>query len=68
MSEEIMRSLGRLEQAAESTREDLKEIKASIKTNEDRLSKVETGLARLKATAGALTAAVTGGAGWLGLR
>ncbi len=63
-----MRSLGRLEQSAEDTREDLREIKGSIKTTEARLGKVETGQARLKALAGMLTASVTGGAAWLGFK
>ncbi len=67
-ADEIMRSLGRLEQAAEDTRQDLKEIKLAVKVTETRLGKVETGQARLKAMAGLLMAAVTGGAGWLGFK
>lgn len=68
MTQEIMRSLGRLEQAAEDTRRDLQEIKVAVKVTETRLSKVETGQARLKALAGVIVAAATGGVGWLGLK
>ncbi len=68
MTQEIMRSLGRLEQAAEDTRRDLQEIKVAVKVTETRLSKVETGQARLKALAGVIVAAATGGAGWIGLK
>ena len=68
MTEEIMRSLGRLEQAAEDTRRDLAEIKVDLKTTDRRLGKVETGQARLKALAGVMVAVVTGGIGWLGLK
>ncbi len=63
-----MRSLGRLEQSAEDTRRDLQEIKVAVKVTETRLSKVETGQARLKALAGVIVAAATGGVGWLGLK
>ncbi len=68
VTEEIMRSLGRLEQAAEDTRQDLKEIKVAVKVTETRLGKVETGQARLKAMAGILMATITGGAGWMGFK
>ena len=68
MTQEIMRSLGRLEQAAEDTRHDLAEIKVDLKTTDRRLGKVETGQARLKALAGVIVAAATGGVGWLGFR
>ncbi len=68
MTDEIMHSLGRLEQSAQDTRQDLQEIKSSVVTVQARLGKVETGQARLKALAGMLTAAVTGGAGWTWLK
>ncbi len=68
MTEEIMRSLGRLEQSAEDTRQDLQEIKGAVKVTETRLGKLETGQARLKALAGIMVAGLTGGAGWMGLK
>ena len=68
MTEEIMRSLGKLEQAAENTHQDLQEIKESVKVTETRLSKLEVGQARLKALAGVMVAGVTGAGGWLGLK
>ena len=68
MTDEIMRSLGRLEQSAQDTRQDLKEIKSSVITIQARLGKVETGQARLKALAGVMIATITGGAGWMGFK
>lgn len=68
MSDEIMRSLGRLEQAAEDTRQDLQDIKGDLRTTESRLRKVEVGQGRLKALAGLMVAGLTGGASWLGLK
>ncbi len=68
MTEEIMRSLGRLEQSAADVRQDLTEIKADLKLTDRRLGKVEVGQGRLKALAGVFVAAATGGAGWLGLQ
>ncbi len=68
MTEEIMRSLGRLEQSAENTRQDLQEIKGAVKATETRLNKLETGQARLKALAGIMVAGITGGAGWMGMK
>ncbi len=68
MTQEIMRSLGRLEQAAEDTRRDLAEIKVDLKTTDRRLGKVEVGQGRIKALAGVIVAGVTGGVGWLGLK
>ena len=68
MTKEIMRSLGRLEQSAVDTRQDLQEIKADLKTTDRRLGKVEVGQGRLKALAGVIVAAATGGVGWLGFK
>ncbi len=68
MTQEIMRSLGRLEQAAEDTRRDLAEIKVDLKTTDRRLGKVEVGQGRLKALAGVIVATATGGVGWWGLK
>ncbi|MEE9598201.1 MAG: hypothetical protein V3V96_15625 [Acidiferrobacterales bacterium] len=67
MTEEIMRALGRLEQAAQDQRDDLQEIKVGMRGQRALIDKNTKSVNMLKGAGVVITTIFAGSAAWFGL-